>query len=83
VSEADDFPLMRSVSEGGAAAAGAWGRSSRAASAQSFAAVVGTSFWEGEGEVEGRRKSGGGGRGEVKAPVPVVPQAPRGTWGKK
>ncbi len=87
-SDADDFPLMRSVSEGAAAAGGAWGRSGRASSAQSFAAVVGSSFWEGEGAFEGeggggRRKSGGGGRVEVKAPVPVVPPAPKGAWGKK
>jgi hypothetical protein len=96
-SASDDFPLMRSMSEGGggqaaaaAAAAGggggAWGRSASAGGGggpQSFAAVVGSSFWDGEGGKGSRKKSGGSGGDEGKAPAPAVPQAPKGAWGKK
>lgn len=76
----DDFPLMRAVSEGSglgggaAAAAGAWGRGG-AGGGQSFAAAVGSSFWDGGG----KRVQ----KAEVKAPAPAVPAPPKGAWGKK
>jgi hypothetical protein len=91
-SASDDFPLIRSMSEGGgghataAAGGGAWGRSASSGGGgglQSFAAVVGSSFWDGEGGKGGRKKSGGSGGDEGKVPTPAVPQAPKGAWGKK
>jgi hypothetical protein len=77
-SASEDFPLMRAVSEGsglgGAAAAGAWGRGG-AGGGHSFAAAVGSSFWDGGG----KRVQ----KAEVKAPAPAVPAPPKGAWGKK
>jgi hypothetical protein len=84
-SSSDEFPLIRSVSEGGnggAVAAGVWGRG-RGNGGHSFAAAAGSSLWEEERESLVRRKSSGTGRSEVKVPTPAVPQAPMGAWGKK
>ena len=84
-SSLDDFPLIRSVSEGGgggAAASGVWGRG-RGSGRQSFAAAAGSSLWEEEKESLFSRKSSGTGRGDVKVPAPAVPQVPKGAWGKK
>ena len=84
-----DFPLMRSVSEGsgaaGTAAAGAWarGKAGVGSGAHSFATVVGSSFWDGEATKGGKRRSGGASGEEIKVPAPAVPQAPKGAWGKK
>jgi hypothetical protein len=81
---------MRSISEGscgaGAAASGAWARGrgpGGGVGLQSFATVVGSSFWDGEAAKGGRRRGGGAGVEDSKVPAPVVPQAPKGAWGKK